>query len=181
MMKVTDTHVFFYTEWPSNYRNTSFVYKKKHFHCTEQAFMWEKAVFFEDWIAEAELLSCKDGKEARDWGQKVKNFDSAKWNEVKYMVMRDVNYAKYSQDETLRNLLLDSKFDGKTFVEASPVDTCWGIGLSMDAEGVDEETNWKGTNFMGRVVTDVRNILLCAVKADVQFPLEIRSVRLKND
>ena len=177
MIQITDKHVFFYTEWPSNYRNTQFMYKKHTFHCTEQAFRWEKAVFFEDWITEAELLSCKDGKEARDIGQQVKNFDSTKWSEVKYMIMRDVNYAKYAQDETLRNLLLDPKYDGKMFVEASPVDTCWGIGLSMDADGIDEETNWIGTNYMGRVVTDVRSMLLAMVKADVHFPLETISVR----
>ena len=47
-IKVTDTHVFFYHEWLSNFWEAPFEYKGHTFFCNEQAFMWEKAVLFGD-------------------------------------------------------------------------------------------------------------------------------------
>ena len=51
-MKITDKYIFFYTEWPSNFKSTSFEWEafgEKHkFFCTEQAFMWAKAKYFGD-------------------------------------------------------------------------------------------------------------------------------------
>ena len=52
MIKITDKYAFFYTEWPSNFMKTSFIWEafgEKHkFFCTEQAFIWAKAKYFND-------------------------------------------------------------------------------------------------------------------------------------
>ena len=51
-MKITDKHVFFYVEWPSNFKRTKFVWEAfgetHEFFYTEQAFMWAKAMYFND-------------------------------------------------------------------------------------------------------------------------------------
>ena len=47
-------------------------------------------------------------------------------------------------------------FDEKTFVEASPVDSIWGICLPMGTDEIDDERNWHGRNLLGKVITDVR-------------------------
>ena len=59
----------------------------------------------------------------------------------------------------LREKLLDPKFDGKTFVEASPYDRIWGVGLAQDDPAIDDERNWKGRNLLGKAITEVRDIL----------------------
>ena len=50
MIKLTDKHAFFYTEWPSNFWRTKFTWKafgeEHEFFCTEHAFMWAKAKIF---------------------------------------------------------------------------------------------------------------------------------------
>jgi hypothetical protein len=74
--------------------------------------------------------------------------------------MYEVNFCKYTQDKKLQKKLLDSKFDGKTFVEASPTDCIWGIGLGENDPNIDDETNWKGRNLLGKAITEVRETIL---------------------
>ena len=165
-MKITDKHVFFYTEWPSNFKATSFVWEafgEEHsFFCTEQAFMWAKAKYFGDEEAAAEILKPKSEGNTPIWckqcGRWVKNYDDAKWDAVRYDYMYEVNWCKYRQDKTLRAKLLDPQFDGKTFVEASPTDKIWGIGLSQE-QADDDESKWNGQNLLGKAITQVRQAL----------------------
>jgi predicted NAD-dependent protein-ADP-ribosyltransferase YbiA (DUF1768 family) len=56
--------------------------------------------------------------------------------------------------------MLDSEFDGKTFVEASPIDGIWGIKMGIKEHGVLDERNWNGQNLLGKVLTEVRGKLL---------------------
>lgn len=165
-MKITEKHVFFYTEWLSNFAKTSFVWEAfgetQHFFCTEQAFMWAKAKYFGDEeMAEKILKEDHDPMRVKHYGRLVKNYDDKKWSLVRYSYMYEVNFCKYMQDKWLQEKLLDPKFDGKTFVEASPTDKIWGIGL---AEGLpdhvlDNESEWPGQNLLGKALTDVREVV----------------------
>jgi ribA/ribD-fused uncharacterized protein len=47
----------------------------------------------------------------------------------------------------------------KIFVEASPLDSIWGIGLAEDAEGIDDPSYWLGLNLLGQALTLVKNQL----------------------
>lgn len=63
MIKITDKHAFFYTEWPSNFYHTQFTWEafgeKHEFFCTEQAFMWAKAMYFNDKETAVKILAEK--------------------------------------------------------------------------------------------------------------------------
>lgn len=41
-------------------------------------------------------------------------------------------------------------------VEASPVDTVWGIGLDQNDTRAWDRSQWKGTNWLGVVLTRLR-------------------------
>jgi hypothetical protein len=165
MIQVTDTHVFFYTEWPSNFFRAYFDYASRFngqthkFFCTEQAFMYEKAVVFGDQDAASKILAAYTPAEAKQLGRTVRNFDTDTWEKYRYEVMRDVNLEKYRQNPDLAKRLLDTRFDGRKFVEASPVDSIWGILMPMGAPGIDDEANWRGRNLLGKAITEVRDIL----------------------
>jgi ribA/ribD-fused uncharacterized protein len=73
--------------------------------------------------------------------------------------MVDANYFKYSQSEDLKKMLLNPEFDGKHFVEASPLDGIWGIKCG-ETEALDDESNWKGQNLLGKALDEVREMLL---------------------
>lgn len=164
-MRITNKHIFFWGEWPSNWYKCHFTIKydgkEMEFFNSEQYFMWIKAITFDDKeTAEKILKKGKNPKTAKALGREVKNYDDKKWNEIRYKVMVDANYYKYSQNEELKELLLNLEFDGKHFVEASKYDTIWGIGLTEDNPLVDDEANWKGQNLLGKVLDEIRKILL---------------------
>ena len=163
--RVTDKYVFFYGSFLSNFAKCKFTWEfmgeRHEFFCTEQAFMWAKARFFNDPIMSKAILAEKDDPmECKHCGRWVQGYDDGKWAEVRYDIMRDVNFAKYSQYEPFRNKIRDSEFDGKTFVEASPSDGIWGIKMGIKDKGVLDERNWKGQNLLGKAITEVRERLV---------------------
>lgn len=159
MIDITKTHAFFFTEWPSNFYYTDIVYKGQKFFCSEQAFMWEKAKYFKDEETASLILMVNTPMKAKMLGRKVRNYVDSEWDKVRFDVMYEVNLARFSQNDDLKRKLLDSKFDGKTFVEASPYDDIWGIKIGLGDARLHDEKNWMGQNLLGKVITKVRETL----------------------
>lgn len=164
-IKITEKHVFFWGSWLSNWYPAPFTLtdsldNELTFRTSEQYFMWRKAMEFKDEETAKKILEAETPKEAKKLGRKVKGFDDSVWDKKKYDVMFTANVHKYHQNPPLAVWLIDHMFDNKQFVEASPYDKIWGIGMSMDAEGVDDEANWKGQNLLGRVLNSIRNNFL---------------------
>ncbi len=162
-MRVTDKHIFFWGEFPSNWFPTHFVVKEGRneleFFNSEQYFMYKKAkTFGDEEIAERILSEGKQPKTAKALGRKVKNYDDTVWSEKRYHVMTDAIMYKFSQDEKLKELLMNPEFDGKKFVEASPYDGIWGIKCD-EATASDDESTWNGLNLLGKALDDVRDKL----------------------
>jgi len=160
MERITDTHVFFWGSEFSNWFDCTYKnikYKSITFFNSEQAFMWEKAIFFGDMEMAKKIIETPSPKEAKMLGRKIKGFDAEKWAEVSYQIMVDVNYAKYSQNPRLKKTLLST--DNKIIVEASPYDQIWGIGLSHDDDRVLDESQWRGKNLLGKALMEVRERL----------------------
>lgn len=161
MIKITDKYAIFYTEWPSNFCKTHFkwsAFGEEHdFFCTEQAFMWAKAKYFKDEeIAEKILAEEVEPMVCKMLGREVKNYDDAAWEKVRYDMMLKPNIERFWQDQVLRKKIIDKKFDGLTFVEASPWDKIWGVGLRMNDPKIIDERNWHGRNLLGKVITEAR-------------------------
>ena len=164
-MRVTDKHIFIWGEFPSNWYKCHFTVKhdgnELEFFNSEQYFMWMKAITFgDDETAEKILKKGHNPKTAKALGREVKNYDDKKWNEIRYKVMVDANYFKYSQSEELKELLLNQEFNGKHFCEASPKDRIWGVGMGECDPLIDDEKNWKGQNLLGKALDEVREMFL---------------------
>jgi ribA/ribD-fused uncharacterized protein len=164
-MRVTDKYVFFWGEIFSNWQSCIFDAEyggeTYRFFNTEQYFMFVKAkTFGDEEIAKRILKEGENPKIAKALGRKVKNYDDAFWNGIRYQVMVDANLYKYNASMVCREELLNPKYKGKHFVEASPVDCIWGVGLAEDNPLIDDEKNWRGTNLLGKALDAVREILL---------------------
>ena len=161
-MRITDNYVFFWKDWLSNYQKTKFCPNKDeaplmYFTSTEQAFMFEKAMYFKDYETAKSIVHCDNPDQCRKFGRMVKGYDDKKWDKIRYEVFYKYNLMKYTQDEKLQKMLLDPKFDGKVFVEASPIDRIWGIGIREDVDNIEDlEYKW-GRNLLGKIITNIRN------------------------
>ena len=153
----TDTHLYFLRGVLSNFEKCYIKYRGHLFATTEQAFMWEKAVFFNDHESASKILKEENPAKAKKLGREVKNFDDSKWSEVCYEIMYKINYEKYSQNTRLKNILLNT--GDKMIIEANPRDTRWAIGLSAEDDRVLDESQWQGENLLGKVLMQVRQEL----------------------
>ena len=127
-----------------------------HFKSSEQYFMWLKATYFDDQETADKILEAKTPKEAKALGRQVKNFDDEEWAGIREDAMWNAVYAKFSQNEDLKELLLADEFKGKIFVEGNPVDGIWGVKVAWDDPKIADEANWNGLNLLGATLVNVR-------------------------
>lgn len=155
-MNVTDKYVLFWGTIFSNFAYTPYQSPDgKEFFCTEQEFMYRKAYLFDDYEIAEQILKTHSPKQCKALGRKVKNFNNEVWGKVRYEVMYNACKAKFTQNKDAHEALMC--FPGKTFVEASPYDKIWGIGVGeYDDRAYNEET-WQGQNLLGKVLTQIRD------------------------
>ena len=127
------------------------------YYCCEQYMMAKKAKLFNDEKVYDMIMSEEYPSVQKELGKMVSNFNKVVWDKHKFDIVVNANYLKFTQDETLKELLLDT--GDKTIVEASPYDTIWGIGLSCDDDRVLDESKWEGENLLGKAIMKVRKIL----------------------
>jgi ribA/ribD-fused uncharacterized protein len=106
---------------------------------------------------EQQILSTESPKEHKRLGRAVRGFDESVWNESRCDIVRTANLSKYSQNPDLKKILLDT--GDRAFVEASPFDKIWGIGVAANKPAAYERERWKGLNLLGDILNDVRSTL----------------------
>lgn len=123
--------------------------------CMEQFMMAQKAELFGDEEIRKEIMQCSDPKQIKALGRKVRNFDETVWNKVKYSIVLNGNFMKFTQNAELREFLLSTGDD--ILVEASPYDAIWGIRMSANNENAENPMKWRGQNLLGFALMEVRD------------------------
>lgn len=149
---------FFWNGPFSQWLRCRFVVDGVKYNCAEQYMMAEKARLFGDKKMERAIMKSTSPREQKAFGRKVKNFNVHKWESVARDIVYKGNYAKFTQDKKLLKVLLLTK--GTTIVEASPYDKIWGIGLRKDDKRAQSRSTWQGKNWLGEVLTKLRDDLL---------------------
>lgn len=117
--------------------------------------MAQKAELFGDKEISRQILDCSEPKKIKALGRKVKNFDEAVWDEVKYSIVLNGNYFKFSQNPELREFLLGT--GDSILAEASPYDGIWGIKMRQTDENIYNPIKWKGENLLGFALMEARD------------------------
>ena len=144
---------FIFSQWyPSPFVVDNVTYKT-----AEHWMMAGKANLFGDADTFAQIIQAATPKEAKAGGRKVKGFVPHVWEQNCYQIVVKGNEHKFSQNPAFKSYLLSTA--DMVIVEASPVDTVWGIGLSQESKYAKDPPNWRGQNLLGFALMQVRDIL----------------------
>lgn len=127
------------------------------YNCAEQYMMAQKAIHFGDVKTAKKVMEASDPSVQKKLGREVKPYDEDKWNAVAKEVVYKGNLAKFTQNKMLLKKLMET--EGTTLVEASPYDNKWGIGMGEKDPRCQRRETWRGTNWLGEVLTQLREDL----------------------
>ena len=164
---IYNKHVAFWGSPLSNFYPCKFDLDDEIWISSEQYFMASKARCFLDEESYIQIRQTSTPEAAKKLGRKVKGFNDNVWDMVKYHIMKDAVYAKFSQNENLKKFLLSPDFEGKDFVEGSPFDGVWGVKMDYRNPNIDNPENWNGENLLGKVLNEVREKLKEDEKEDI--------------
>lgn len=143
----------------SNFYMHQFEYDGIRWQCSEQAFMAEKAKFFNDFETYEKIinmdiddpnfpLSCKQ------LGRAIKSYDDHEWRQVRQLAMFKVLLAKFADAKLKAELLATGDM---MIIEASPFDRIWGIGFDEYKSLTAPKIKW-GENLLGIVIMQIREV-----------------------
>ena len=138
--------------WPA-----AFVIDGQQYRTAEHYMMAEKARLFGDEACRAQIIDATSPAEVKALGRKVRGFDEERWVEKRFEIAVRGNIAKFSQNAELRDWLIGTS--PAVLVEASPVDTIWGIGLAADDKRASDPAKWRGLNLLGFALMKARDQL----------------------
>lgn len=154
-----DEKFTFFWDGPfSQWYLSKFTIDEIEYNCCEQFMMAEKARFFNDEETLKKIMASINPKEQKKLGREVRGFLVSEWEYVACNIVYKGNLAKFTQNKKLKELLLNTK--GTILVEASPYDKIWGIGLSENDPRSLDRNQWLGKNWLGEVLTKVREQII---------------------
>ena len=143
------------SNWTKSKFTVQYFFNEYTYNCGEQMMMHLKALTFHDYIIAEKIMKSSNPKEIKALGRQVQNFKSEQWDKVKYDLVKIGLYNRFTQDLEAKEELLKHK--GKIFVEASPYDRIWGVGVRI-TDALDKRM-WKGQNKLGKALTNVRELI----------------------
>jgi len=138
----------------SQWYDAGFEHDGVRYATAEHYMMAGKARLFGDEEILAKVLACHTPDKVKALGRRIRGFDDARWARARYAVVVQGNLAKFTQNAALGAFLRST--GDQVLVEASPVDTVWGIGLAQDHADACNPARWKGLNLLGFALMEVR-------------------------
>ncbi|TPW23433.1 NADAR family protein [Marinobacter nauticus] len=123
----------------------------------EHYMMAEKAKLFGDHEILQKIICARNAGEAKALGREVRGFDEDTWVKNRFGIVVAGNLLKFQQNKGLGMFLLGT--NERVLVEASPVDTIWGVGLAADNKSIENPNLWRGLNLLGFALMEVRECL----------------------
>ena len=141
----------------SQWFRSGFIIDGEYYRYAEQYMMAAKARLFGDLESESKIMAAKSPMIMKRLGRAVSGYDEAKWQAVGFDEVVKANFAKFSQNDRLKELLLAT--GDAVIAEASPKDSKWGIGIDAKAASQTDEKDWPGQNLLGKALMKVRDML----------------------
>ena len=161
-MKITNNFVFFWKSYLGNWSKTpnglTTIINGKEITVptSEHLFMAFKAEYFKDFKNLENIINTNNPEEAKNYGRKVKNFNQDAWDKVCFNIMLKAITIRFEQDPIFAEKLMSEEYTGKEFVEASPFDKIWGIGMDENNPNIEDKSKWLGQNLLGKCLNTLR-------------------------
>lgn len=136
----------------SNFYYSPFEEDGIKFETSEHYIMYKKAMLMGDMQTALYILGAREPKEAKALGRCVTPWNQGLWNDRMYGILLDALRLKFTQNKAIMYALLTTR--GQDLVEASPDDSIWGIGISV--EDAEAGAPWQGENVLGRGLMQIR-------------------------
>jgi ribA/ribD-fused uncharacterized protein len=159
----TETGVYFWGGILSNWAKIGFTAQAEidgafeRYNTSEQYMMRVKADLFKDADAATRVMATSDPRKQKAIGRSIQGYSDAVWDGAARDLTYPGVYAKFEQNAKERDLLLSTC--DKIIVEASPLDTKWGVGLEHLDERIFDKSQWRGTNWLGHMLMRARDDL----------------------
>ena len=137
----------------SNWSPSEFIFKEQNFVCLEQGYMYNMAILNNDPATARKISYTTEPREIKRLGSSVAIADRAHWNTVKGNLMLELVRAKYTQNDGLRKLLMDT---GNRKLGETGKDLFYSIGLPLTHPDVLNVNKWKSRNELGKALETVR-------------------------
>ena len=149
---------YFYGGPFSQWVPTKFVDENNvEYNCTEQYMMAHKALLMKDHDMYYKIMDATEPSVMKyTYGRNVRNFDAELWDRHKFDIVFKGNLFKFTQNDRFNKYI--KKCVNYHIAEASPTDTIWGIGLSIN--DAKKGLPWRGQNLLGEVIMNVRDFIL---------------------
>lgn len=141
----------------SNWFLSVFVVDGVKYTSAEQYMMYQKALLFGDYVIAEKIMETDKVGLIKALGRQVSPYDDERWRQERYLIVYKGVLEKFRQNEELKRQILNT--GDALLAECAVRDTIWGIGLSMKDERRLDPAKWQGSNLLGKVLMQVRDVL----------------------
>ena len=127
----------------SNLYQSNFSIDNTTYTRVEQFIQSEKAGMFDDDAAQHKIMQEKNPYKIKKLGTRIRNFSLDAWRKSDKLVAHRAVFAKFSQNMTLKNILLNS---GDILIAESSGDPHWGTGIHLHDGKAMDKNQWKNKN-----------------------------------
>jgi len=131
--------------------------KKITIENSEKGIMLWKAILMNDENTFHKILIESEPSNIKHLGRLIRNWNEEIWSNWKEFVAYEVIRQKFNSDKILQKILKDTQ--DHILVEASPTDTIWGIGLSVEDVRIQNPKLHRGSNLLGSILMQIRSEL----------------------
>ena len=114
-------------------------------------------MIFGDTDSAQKVLATEDTKKQQAIGRNAKGYVGSVWSGMRQLVAVRGLLAKFSQNDDLKKMLLDT--GDAWLVECAHSDTTWACGIRLNEEERFDSSKWRGQNILGFALMEVRSIL----------------------
>ncbi len=141
----------------SNWYPAEFDYAGIHYIHSEQFMMYQKAAMFSRFDLCEQILKTSDPLKCKHIARQFPEYNDNVWEKTCRTIVKRGVKAKFLQNREILSVLLGT--GNAILAECSPKDDKWGIGIDITDPARLEIEKWRGKNYLGVILMEVRDEL----------------------